>query len=478
MHEPPSARVDATAAAGTASTLAGIETKGTPSVASSSTGATATWAPTEVATSIANDGGSLTRRRATSGATTSNPAVAETDSNRPSDRARNGSTRMRSSVAPASAWIGSERNPRACADSTRPAITDARNTLGSSRVSKANQASTPKSSRRRAGPRIPSARASTSAPASTIATLEPLTAVRWDSPVASIASWLASGSIETSPVTRPTASPAVSSPSADDASHRTRPRTHSVVASAQPGPLRTSTATGSMRTATCRVRIHASNGESPNGRADAVRSRVAPRSGESPRPDQIARCRSPTSPTRSTRSRVHQPLSVGRGSATTTPVSSVVPPLRASSTSGPVCNRSTCQAVSAATPTKTPAAATAVDTDARGDRWRPLAMAAQPSSATASIAVSGTRSPGSHQPSHPPATAASAHPSSGVGTWLTRPPATTATGRSSPRFPRPHGAGRSRRTSRAACATQRSARPTLARCRAAPRGPSRWRDSG
>ncbi len=104
------------------------------------------------------------------------PPAAAADSSRPSDRARNGSTRSSTSTAAAKAWRPSPIVWRSVAAPRMATIVQARRTLGSNRVRTANHvtATAIPNSRWRGD------RATNSRPiaATTRATFEPLTAVR------------------------------------------------------------------------------------------------------------------------------------------------------------------------------------------------------------------------------------------------------------------------------------------------------------
>ena len=231
---------DATAAAGTATRLAGRVDSATSPPLVSSTGSTATCAPIVTASRSSSRPERTTRsngtnRSRTRGATTSTPSVAAADSNSPSRRASSGSSSTRTRTAPASACSGWTRRPRAPATRTIEAIALARRTEGSARVSTAKSASTTTAVRRRPRAPSPTTPAASHAPLTTIATLDPDTAVRWVSPVARIASSSSDGSRLVSPVTRPVASPARDAGSAAAAASASAVRTPVVPAATQPG---------------------------------------------------------------------------------------------------------------------------------------------------------------------------------------------------------------------------------------------------
>jgi hypothetical protein len=209
---PTKANTAASAAAGTASRLAGTDAKVSSPKLASSTGTTASWAPIVIAASSAARRGSHDGRCArTRGAATSTPAVAVADSNSPREPASSGSTRTSRSTAPASACRGSRGTPRTDVASNSNVIVPARCTLGSNRVTNANQGTTsPTATHRTRVPTRATAR-SPSTPPTTIATLLPDTAVRCDNPVTCIASRSAAGNSRVSPVTNPTRSPPVRS---------------------------------------------------------------------------------------------------------------------------------------------------------------------------------------------------------------------------------------------------------------------------
>lgn len=239
----------AAAAAGTASMLAGIEASGTSPTVHSSSGATASWAPTVTASrSPMRPGGHVSRRR-TSGARTSTPAVAPAESSIPREPAIPGSSSTSVSTATASACRGSPTTPRTPDSSTTAAMAEARRTLGSQRVSTANQTRPVASTTRRARGPARHAAVTTSSPAATSATFEPLTATRWVRPVSRMASSTSCGSSDVSPVTSPDASPAWAGGNARSAALRTRRRTVSVRANGALGGARCSHDVGVIRTA-------------------------------------------------------------------------------------------------------------------------------------------------------------------------------------------------------------------------------------
>jgi hypothetical protein len=205
---PANPSVAATAPAGTATRLAGTDDRPTSPKVVSSNGTTASCAPTVIDSSSASRRGKRRGSRCrTTGARTSTPAVAVADSSSPSDPASRGSTSTSSSTATATACRGSRTTPRIVVPSSSRAIVPARSTLGSKRVTKANQGTTLPTAAQRphAGARRIEAAAST--PPITIATWLPETAVRCVSPVARIASRSASGSSRVSPMTKPTSRP-------------------------------------------------------------------------------------------------------------------------------------------------------------------------------------------------------------------------------------------------------------------------------
>ena len=181
------ASTEATAADGTATRLAGTDDSGTAPWVASSTGATATCAPIVTAAASRSRPGTYRSRRLTSGAITRTPAVATADNTSPSDAARNGSSRIRRRTVAANDRTGSARTPRLAAIRTTAAITEARMTLGSKRVSTANHATAVAISRRRPRAPTPKMDATSTVPAATTATFEPLTATRCVRPVSRIA---------------------------------------------------------------------------------------------------------------------------------------------------------------------------------------------------------------------------------------------------------------------------------------------------
>src|SRR5207248_1456771 len=135
------------------------------------------------------------------GATSTMAAVATTDSAKPTDRARKGSTRTSRSTAPDSNGSGCERRPIDTAMSAITPIVAARRTLGEGRASTTNAArlaaATAVLAPRRSGVRR------TTAPtvASTMAQFSPLTALRWVSPLTLNAFVNDAGIADTSPTT-------------------------------------------------------------------------------------------------------------------------------------------------------------------------------------------------------------------------------------------------------------------------------------
>ncbi len=244
--------VAASTAAGTATRLAGtLASRSSPKV-TSSTGSTASWAPSVTDSSVATRRGNRVGSRSrTAGATSRTPAVALADRTRPSEPASRGSRSTSRSTVAASACRASRTWPRAPARSTSSAMVPARSTLGSRRVRKANQGTTTATATRwLVGPNRSSPDSATT-PAMTMATLVPLTAVRWVSEVACIAAWSASGRSRRSPVTKPTSRPAVGGSRWRVAAVRIRSRHHSVARAAQRPSSSGRTTTGSSTVRAC-----------------------------------------------------------------------------------------------------------------------------------------------------------------------------------------------------------------------------------
>lgn len=433
--------VEATAAAGTATRFAGTEASGTAPKASRRTGATATCAPIVTPASWASPRGHRCSRRATSGATTSTPAVAVAESSRPIDPARAGSIATRTSTAAASAWVDWVATPRARATSTAPAMTPARSTDGSARVSSTNHANPTTSSTR--WPRAPSRRATAraSSPPRTIATLEPDTATRWVRPTPRMASSAPGESRRVSPVTSPTARPARSPSRPRRAAARTRPRTCSVLASSVPGGARTCTVpVGSTRATTCCRRNHSPNPSSSNGRAVARNATVVPSA--TGRPSSCSSTRSWVRAPSNEASRTtvhHRPCAASRGSVATIPTTSPAPPVRAIRSTGPPTSAARCRPASPPKATRTPSTA-------MPGRRRPRTTVPTPTTARTTPASRADDVAACSQPTRDPAMAAPHHVTTGVGRWAgtrtpTRPPGRPGPGTSSPRSRTRRGAG-------------------------------------
>ena len=329
--EPTETTTEAAAAAGTATRLAGIDPSGTSPNVANRMGATASCAPSVVASTTANGRGRRVNRRCTSGATTRTPAVAAADRSSPTDMASSGSIVISVRTATPSAWTDDVGVPRARATSTAAAMTAARETEGSARVSKTNQPMANATTHR--WPRAPSpmAPANSSAPAATTATFDPLTATRWVSPAACMRSSVSSSSRLVSPVTSPTARPAVRSASPADAATRTRCRTRSVDRPMIPGPPAGSHVVGVRATTAWRRRSQPSKPSCSSGRAVVAPRHLDPRTGGASRPR--SRTRSPECPTLPI---AHHPSVVVAGSVTTVTSTTASPPSRARRASGPV----------------------------------------------------------------------------------------------------------------------------------------------
>jgi hypothetical protein len=244
--------IRASVAAGTATRLAGTDVSGTWPNVTSSTGAVATCAPIDTATSDATGRGRRRSRVATRGARTRIPAVADADRASPSDPASAGSTARSTRTATDSACTAWRPVPRASAISTAPAIVAARSTDGAARVSTTNHAMVSAARSRRPRAPTPRPRHTSQTPPATSATFVPDTATRCVRPTSRMRSCVARSSRRVSPITRPTARPARSPSRPCAAACRTRVRTCSVLARSRPGPARTSIAPiGSIDATTC-----------------------------------------------------------------------------------------------------------------------------------------------------------------------------------------------------------------------------------
>jgi trimeric autotransporter adhesin len=197
----------ATTAAGTATRLAGTLARGTSPNETSSSGRTASWAPTVTDSRSATRGGRRWQRARTTGARTTTPAAAVADSSRPSEFASSGSTSTSSRTAPARTWRASRGTPRTPASSATAPTVPARRTEGWNRVRNAKASNPTSSTHRRPAAPSRSGTASARRPATSTATCVPDTAVRWVSPDRRIASRSSSGWSRVSPVTKPTSSP-------------------------------------------------------------------------------------------------------------------------------------------------------------------------------------------------------------------------------------------------------------------------------
>lgn len=428
--------------------LAGIEASGTSPTVHSSSGATASCAPTVTASRSPIRPGTHPRRRRTSGARTSTPAVAPADRSMPRDPAMPGSSSTSASTATARAWRGSPTTPRTPASSTTAAIAEARSTLGSQRVRTANQTRPAARTTRRTRWPARNAAVTTSSPATTRATFDPLTATRCVSPVSRIASSTSCGSRDVSPVTRPDASPAWGAGSARSAARRTRRRTVSVRPNGTVGGARRSHDRGLIRTAVYRCRRYEPNPSSSSGAAVTVPAQRLPTTGRSrPSPRSSARSRVRTSPTCSTRTTVHQPDRDARGSSATTASTWRAPPFAASAASGPP---SRSAARTAPTPVATAATAIVVSTIRARARRAPAAKTAitapQPADPHATAAPRAATGPDSQAAATVATSAQSATGPTALGADpdVTRSPARPATGTCARRSRGPPAAHRPR----------------------------------
>ena len=215
-------RTVAGATAGSASRLAGIETRLTDPLIAAMTGAVATVAAAGTASASATPGGTrrLRSQAAQPGASRISPAVASTDNAKPGSRASGGERKTSTSTAAPSAGNADRGRPDASASSAIAPITAARSTLGEGRASTTNPANaTPAPTADVRGPTVNPRSSRRTAPV-TMATFVPLTATRWDRPAVlkSAASW--GSSPPTSPSTRPGSRPRGPSGSTAAASRR------------------------------------------------------------------------------------------------------------------------------------------------------------------------------------------------------------------------------------------------------------------
>jgi len=128
-------------ATGTASRLAGSETTGRPPNVVTNTGATPSWAAKVTAKASASGAGPGTAR-ARGLLRVTMPSDAPTESRKPMESTRSGSTRTRPATASASNRSDDPCRPMAVAVMASAAITDARRTDGSPRVMTAKKAMT------------------------------------------------------------------------------------------------------------------------------------------------------------------------------------------------------------------------------------------------------------------------------------------------------------------------------------------------
>lgn len=328
-------RMEATAAAGTATRLAGTDPSGTSSNTRSRIGATPTCAATVTATSRASHTGSRCSRARSHGASPMIPAVAPTDSSSPTLVARNGSTRTSSVTARPSTCHGCGGTPRTSAPSSRTTMPVARSTDGSARVRRTNHASPTSTTTRRTRRDPPTPRTANASAATTIATFDPETATRWVSPAWRSRVTTSTGRPSVSPVTSPEASPAVSSGSHRRVAVRSRCRTKLVDRHHQPGVATTVASSMVMRATRCRPRRTASYPSARRGRAVTDPVSVAPAAGVGGSP--VTRTRSPDLRVSSwsTVATACQRPNRSTGSLTTRTTAVRRPPRRARSTTGP-----------------------------------------------------------------------------------------------------------------------------------------------
>ena len=209
-------------ATGTANKFASSDTAGKRWNTSTLGTATPSCAPSVTAIGSRSHRGPGNRSR-NQGPSTHTPAVAPTDNQKPTDHTKSGSNITKAMIASASRRTGDACAPRTKAVAARIAITPARSTDGSKRVSAMNHATTATVAAHRHDGR--NRRSNGKAAASTKATFCPDTAVRCERPdprKASISSgrWRAS-----SPMTSPVNSAASSLPIVASATRRSERRT-------------------------------------------------------------------------------------------------------------------------------------------------------------------------------------------------------------------------------------------------------------
>ena len=206
------------ATAGTASRFAGTESRPSCAEIATTTGPQATWAAAGTASASASQDG-MWRARCSrqGGARTSSPPVASTDRAKPGVAARSGSSSTSTSTAVDKAGIAARRLPVDKAISPTSPMTAARSTLGDGRARTTKPASATAASTGAPRTPIPDRRASSSTAPQTIATLVPLTAVRWVRPTVWKSASSAGSSRLVSPTTSPGSSPASASGSGSTA---------------------------------------------------------------------------------------------------------------------------------------------------------------------------------------------------------------------------------------------------------------------
>ena len=227
-------------AAGTARRLAGSEATGSPPKTGISTGATPTWAAS--VTPSASASGRGPGRRSTSGrASRRIPVVAPTESRKPTERTRSGSTRTSPATARARMRPRPALRPRPDAVAAIAAMVTARSTDGSNRVTSAKKASSVSVTAHR-GPSL-SRRSSGPLRTSRNATFWPDTASRCVRPAPRKSSATSGGWARSSPITMPVNSARRSMPSgsAPAASVRRSPLARRLAAS--PGRQEVSSST-------------------------------------------------------------------------------------------------------------------------------------------------------------------------------------------------------------------------------------------
>src|SRR5215470_2149217 len=115
-----------------------MDTSGSDPKTTRLAGATPIWAPMVTAIGAVSHSGPGSNGH-TRGAITVTPAVAPTDSQKPTDHASNGSTSTSAPTAITRMRAGGRSRPSSTPTAAMPAITPARNTDGSNRVRARNQ---------------------------------------------------------------------------------------------------------------------------------------------------------------------------------------------------------------------------------------------------------------------------------------------------------------------------------------------------